>query len=365
MKKLLLSALILIACTIVFSSCNLFDFSKDETPAPKEKEYIYDAEDHWIRGESAKESHSFQGEVCQVCSFDMEYTRGIEYKLSHDLSYYYVDGYTGSSEIVVIEKEFNGVPVTSIMSDSFSHRSGIKKIFVPDSVTEIRMYAFAYCTDLEFIYIPDSVVNASGWLFTDCEKLSDIVFSDNAKFTHLESFTGTAYYNNKENWINGVLYVGKHLIKVDESYSGVLTIREGTETIAGNALLNCENLEKVIIPNTVRTIGLDAFSGCKSLKSIKLPNSVVGIASYAFKNCTSLEEVILSENLYTINNYAFSGCEKLTKIIIPASVVEMGEKIFVGCPNLVAYCRLSYRPTTWHVKWMGNSNEAHWGYTGE
>lgn len=357
MKRILFFALIFVIVAFALASC---DSSKNA-----EKEYIFDAEDHWIKGENEKENHRFNDEKCNICGFNKAYTVGVEYELSHDMSFYYVIGYTGSSEIVVIEKEVDGIPVTSIMSNSFSKRSGIKKIIIPDSVTEIRMYAFAYCTDLESIVIPDSVVNASGYLFTGCEKLSDIVFPDGIRLTNLESFQGTAYYNNEANWDNGVLYVGKHLIKVDENYSGTLVIRDGTQTIASDALKNCENIEEVVIPSTVKTIGMDAFKGCKSLKSINIPESVIQISSGAFRDCTSLEEVVLSENLQLIYSYAFKGCEKLAKIIIPSTVIEVGNEAFGGCPELVIYCRFSNRPIGWSATWIGGSNEVHWNYTGE
>ena len=361
MKRILVTILFMIICTFVFWSCDFADNDGDKL----QNEYLFDSVDHWIEGEDVKEKHSFDGEKCSVCSFDKAYTFGVEYEVSPDSSYFYVKGYTGSSEIVVIEKEFNGIPVTMIMNNAFSGIPGVKKIIVPDSVTFIRMYAFAYCPDLESVVLPDSIENASGYLFTDSPKLSHIVFPDGVKLTNAESFMGTAYYNDKTNWDNGVLYVGNHLIKVDESYSGTLVIRDGTQTIASYAAMNCKNIKEIVIPSTVRTIGADAFSGCESLKSVELPESVIQISSKAFKDCTSLEEVILPENLQIIHSYAFIGCEKLTKIIIPSTVIKGGEKVFENCPDLVIYCRLPYRPADWSANWIGGTNDEIWGYTGD
>ena len=45
------------------------------------------------------------------------------------------------------------------------------------------------------------------------------------------------------------------------------------------------SIEKVIIKNSVTSIGFSAFSGCSGLTSVTIPNSVTSIGDWAFYNC--------------------------------------------------------------------------------
>ncbi len=59
-----------------------------------------------------------------------------------------------------------------------------------------------------------------------------------------------------------------------------------------------EKLEKVIIPEGVTRI--KGFAYCHGLKNITIPSSVKEIGSNAFKECVELESVVLPEGLSTL-----------------------------------------------------------------
>ena len=107
-----------------------------------------------------------------------------------------------------------------------------------------------------------------------------------------------------------------------------------------NAIINTENnvliagCKNSIIPNNVLKIGPYAFEDCVELDNIVIPNSVTEIGSLAFWNCTGLTNVTNSNNLTTIFSYAFSNCEMLENISIPSTVTRIESGAFNHCKSL-------------------------------
>ena len=105
-------------------------------------------------------------------------------------------------------------------------------------------------------------------------------------------------------------------------------------TSINGAFSVCRTLETVVLPDTVKVIGLEAFLGCHSLVSIDLPDGVTVIGPEAFSNCDRLETIRLPEGITVIDDFAFWGCSSLTAINIPAGVTSIGEEAFWGCSSL-------------------------------
>ena len=110
-------------------------------------------------------------------------------------------------------------------------------------------------------------------------------------------------------------------------------IPEGITKIEENAFLGCD-LKHVIIPDSVKVIGIKAFSGCKSLESVIIPDSVKKIGDEVFEHCKSLESVTLPKGLKTIPYFCFGGCESLKEVVIPESVTSIERSAFYGCTSL-------------------------------
>ena len=67
-------------------------------------------------------------------------------------------------------------------------------------------------------------------------------------------------------------------------------------------------VKRIIIGDSVTTIGYSAFRGCSSLTSVTIPNSVTEIGKYAFDECNDLRYIILGNSVTTIREYTFSYC---------------------------------------------------------
>ena len=111
------------------------------------------------------------------------------------------------------------------------------------------------------------------------------------------------------------------------------------------AFYNSKNVENLILPNTLATIGEEMFYQSK-LKTVVIPASVTTIRASAFKYCSKLTTVTFEKGsqLKTIgggyfsggsSSYgAFSNCTALITIEIPASVETIEATAFKGCSKL-------------------------------
>ena len=109
----------------------------------------------------------------------------------------------------------------------------------------------------------------------------------------------------------------------------------------GEEMFYQSKLKTVVIPANATTIGNSAFEQCASLISIDIPANVETIGTAVFLGCSSLTTVTFEKGsqLKTIgggSSYygAFSYCTALTSIEIPASVETIGASAFKGCSSL-------------------------------
>lgn len=227
-----------------------------------------------------------------------------------------------------------------------SYNSQIKKVKIGNFVTHIGDWAFEGCTNLNSIAIPDSVTSIGGVAFEGCTNLTSIAIPDSVTSIGWGSFSDTGYYNNAENWENGVLYIGDHLISASSDLAGTYTIKEGTKSIAASAFPDCTNLTSITVPDSVKHIGINAFRNCTNLASIIVDEKNMYYSSIdnALYNKNATEIIFGSQDkdgsftipnsVTSIGDYAFAGCYNLTSIKIPDSVTSIGDYAFLWCDNL-------------------------------
>ena len=110
-----------------------------------------------------------------------------------------------------------------------------------------------------------------------------------------------------------------------------ITIPDSVTSIGDSAFSGCWDLTSITIPDSVTTIGESAFASCSSLTSITIPNSVTSIGAYAFSSCRSLTSITIPDSVTSIGNSSFSYCISLTSITIPNSVTSIGTYAFSNC----------------------------------
>ena len=134
---------------------------------------------------------------------------------------------------------------------------------------------------------------------------------------------------------DSVTTIGEYAFSYCSSLTSI-TIPNSVTTIKEYAFSNCSSLTSVTIPNSVTTIGDNAFNGCSSLTSVTIPNSVTTIGGWAFSDCSSLTSVTIPNSVTTIREYTFDNCSSLTSVTIPNSVTTIGGWAFSICSSLTS-----------------------------
>lgn len=222
-----------------------------------------------------------------------------------------------------------GTQLAKVKNEAISENFRIK-----EGTSSISANAFSACYDLTDITIPDSVISIGNNAFANCIRLENITIPDSVKSVGYGIIDNTAFYNNENNWDEGVLYVNNHLIAAKKEISGDYIIKDGTVTISPAAFSECEYLTSIAIPDGVVSISDESFSMCGRLESVNIPDSVKTIGSWSFGMCSSLNNIRLSDSLTSIGATAFGYCSKIESITIPYGVKEILGSTFVGCSSL-------------------------------
>lgn len=149
-------------------------------------------------------------------------------------------------------------------------------------------------------------------------------------YTVIDEEAGTcmtkAYTNTDEiSWITGELVLPGKPWDGEKSYK-LISIGECSFRKSG--------VTKVMLPNTITTIGELAFSTCMSLETIKLSNSLEEIGSAAFYKCWSLKSIEFPDNIEYLPRSVCSLCERLENVKWPANIKTIGQSAFHGCASL-------------------------------
>lgn len=135
-----------------------------------------------------------------------------------------------------------------------------------------------------------------------------------------------------------------------------LIIPEGFEELESWAFKNAYYLQYIKLPSSLKTIDSEAFSMCFSLKSIDIPEGIIEIPSQTFKNCISLESVNLPNSLKGIGSKAFSGCISLKNLSLPDGLETLGEAF--DCDDINLDYFLDYEKEAFEKVLIDNSIDA-------
>lgn len=144
------------------------------------------------------------------------------------------------------------------------------------------------------------------------------------------------------NIVSGITDIGFRCFNSATSLSSI-TIASGVTTIGYQAFA-WTDLRNVVLPNSVRYLGLEKITGqdsdglvfayCQNLTSVTLSTSLSGLDSYTFVGCENLTGLSIHNHISTLGRGTFSGCTSLTSMTLPGSITSIGRNCFENCTGL-------------------------------
>ena len=171
--------------------------------------------------------------------------------------------------------------VTDISAYAFYQAHLLMSVTLPESLRKIGAYAFYGCRNLSELTLGDSVVEIGEYAFYDVN-LTEITFNDclekvgySAFYRPTNTDSGTVNAGSLESWLNiefaneyaNPLYRAAEFVVNGEEIT-VLDVPYGVAVVKDYAFYEFEPLTKVILPETVVSIGRYAFAYCENLTSV-------------------------------------------------------------------------------------------------
>ena len=300
---------------------------------------------------------------------------------------YYLIGYCGEEENLVLPGEINGSTYI-IRERAFYANGSIKTITINSGLSSIEKFAFAYCSNLELLIIngdidtiydhafsystlKEIIINGNVYEITNafykCESLEKVTF--NGEVSILDSYLfsecdNLKYINIPKNIVDFYcyipheiesIYIHKNVERIEyyniyyaknvyyegtidqwcnvELYYDKLNINKKTLT---NFYLLDENEEWYLVEDAILSENVTVLNELQfaffNIKTASL-EFVKEINGYAFYNCTNLLNVILGEELTEIKVSTFYNCSNVN-MNLPDTIQKIGSSAFYECTSL-------------------------------
>lgn len=331
---------------------------------PYNDEWFSDEDNHYRKSTCIhavvkdKAAHSYnENGVCTVCN-RRKPSEGLKYAYNSVKSEYTVSGIgTCTDETVVIPSKYNGKPVTSIGdlenleeypdNRPFNGCDSVISVIIPGTVTHIFDYAFYGCSSLDNVVISDGVTYIGDQAFAGCSSLNTVILPDSLTYMGDNVFYECGALRGFE--VGGLKYFG------NESNPYVALIGPRFDTVAeceinknckficgahrGGTFVDCRNLRRVVIPDSVIGISSGMFINCPSLNytesenALYLGNELNHYLVLAKAKSTDITSCKINDECKYILDEAFKGCN-IAEVDIPAGVISIGDSAFQDCRSL-------------------------------
>ena len=220
----------------------------------------------------------------------------------------------------------------------FEKCSSLTSVDIPRRVTTWRDYCFKDCTSLTSVSIgrglQEDTVAVGENPFLGDKALESITVETGHPYLYVQDHALVC--RSKYGWNTLVTYPEG---LTDLSYC----IPEGVDTVGDMAFAGNQSLQSLSMKSSVTRIEGRAFWNMTSLKEIRFSDNITSIDwnEYtsdgfvgALYGCENVEQIILPRHLRSLGGVAFGTCGKLKELVLPANIKEFNTGAVYGCSNL-------------------------------
>lgn len=221
-----------------------------------------------------------------------------------------------NAEVLEIPETLDGYTVTAFNA-MLAMSYGGKTVVFPKTLTSYGRYTFCYTDIIENILVaPENPVFSSqdGILFNK-DATEILVYPKNK---------AAAPYSVPD----GVVNIAEKAFASSKITD--IEFPSSLESIGFEAFYHCDNLKKVYVPDTVKTLEMRVFAYSAALESVRLPEGLTSVPNALFQECKSLRSVQIPSGVTKIEDSAFAYTA-LTDVVIPDGVTEIAVRAFQGC----------------------------------
>ena len=233
--------------------------------------------------------------------------------------------YKGQSKVVKVPEG-----ITTIGASAFWNNTFVEEIILPKSLKRLGGDCFYYCTNLKKVNIPSDVWIMGNNPFAGCPNLEII---NESPYFVLES--GILYNQDKTNLIHYTIS------KTDKEFIVPTTVT----CLGKHCFFACDNLEKIVVPESVIRFENNPFSGCTKL-DVENKSSYYhfenGVIYNKFKttitgclNGSQIDRLIIPKTVTLISRNSFWNCKGVKNIVITKNVDRIGYNPFAGAEKLL------------------------------
>ena len=265
--------------------------------------------------------------------------------------------FAGCPKIVVA----NESPYFNLVDGILYNRDFTRLIYYPISKKDDRYeikegcriigkHSFYLCNNLKEVVIPSSIIKLENNPFSGCNQ---ITLNNKSPYYHVED---SVIYDRDYSSVIGCL----------NSIDTDCLVLKDVKRICRNSFWNCKGIRKIVLPETLESIGYNPFVSCSNIEfesnskcyvvynnalytadksklvcypakyavgEVHLPDETITLERGAFSGCDKLSSIHL-HNVSIISKTCFTNCNSLERVYCSDLVTYIGEWAFAHCANL-------------------------------
>ena len=199
--------------------------------------------------------------------------------------------------------EYDGITYTvkGVGNRAFEGCDDLRKVTISEGIYKIGAYAFYYCGNLERVILPSTLENIddSNPVFEACSKLEIITTAPR------EGQENYCYLYDKALYMHVGRTEREILSWIPEKKTGTVVIKEGTTKI-GYSSIRRTNVDKIVIPESVKSVDIYTFVSCKTSLVLELN----------WKTKEDVDEI--TTNMSDPSSFFFDGTDRsAVKVTVP------------------------------------------------